>query len=194
MALKPCIRKDSTLSLSRASLSVKFNSKISYYPGLRVKRECHETNWEWERDPRDKYWTLRNLGKAPENPTPAQALKIAIANANALRNLVLPIYGIRPSSRKTANDHRPTSTKTAEESEDKPIEDTKAAACPAGDEVRPREWLADTGCGYDLIGKTSLGKYYKKKIFKGKEVTLYTANGPVSNCSTESQFSHWSRY
>ena len=49
-------------------------------------------------------------------------------------------------------------------------------------------WLADTGCGHDLVGKDAI--YAMKKVLKQslRPMTFHTANG---DCDTETQCELW---
>ena len=42
-----------------------------------------------------------------------------------------------------------------------------------------KRWLADTGCGYDLISRSDVHKRHTQKANEDEVITLYTANGPT---------------
>ena len=101
---------------------------------------------------------------------------------NTLRNLVIAIYGIKPTQKntKTKDSSEPVKPTNAKQPSGGDTDGLKHDACPAkDDDARPTEWLADTGCGYDLISKAHIPKRSKKRIFNGEAITLHTANGPV---------------
>jgi hypothetical protein len=60
----------------------------------------------------------------------------------------------------------------------KGVVDVAASIGVPSNRVRPRKWLADTGCPYDLVSKKGLSRREMSHIYEGgNSVSLQTANG-----------------
>ena len=195
---KPSILRDTGIENVKPKKSIKFvlnNNTCHSVPA--ENRVGQFRSRSFTRDKFDKYFSLQDQDKAPLKDTPPHAYKIAKANAKILENLISPyrleltdliiVSGsdyLKQLHAKAmgGKDQQPHSSDTPPPTPDEGTgsHSSPESACPAVTVAGPTEWLADTGCAYDLVAKEDLPKRLIRKIFQDMEpVSLHTANGII---------------